>query len=130
MKPITYYSALRTGWGYTPAMAAMATMAFFCKREGYWERTQGIADYLNGRNPDTPPLLTNKTYTGMINLNQMANSICHDCTIMSHFHGGNQFKCHSANADQEWPGRLSPKGYMMTCPAFTPFIERAKDESQ
>lgn len=125
LTPMQYYATMRSTWHYTPALAAMATMAQFCDRSDYWTRIQRIANFMNGRkDPVNTRIAADKKFCGTISLDQMYNSICHDCLDMHHFHNGNQFYCDQAPVQENapWPGHLNPEGYMITCPSFNPFV--------
>lgn len=126
MTPSNYYTTLRSQWHYRPPVALMATLAWFCEPDEYWDRVQKISDWLETRlTPESSHIehynvLSDRQAETRGPLHMGEDDICADCTHLAYrLITGRRSDC-QRTSQGSWPCRFNNDGNTVACPHFVP----------
>ena len=128
MTPMTYYTTLRSEWHYRPAVAALATLAWFCEAGDYWQRAQKISDFMATRLPEDRQSNAVERHHILADdqpdiygaQNMVEEDLCADCTHLAYrIQTWGKSDCQLVKHDS-WPCQVNSDGYAVACPHFVP----------
>lgn len=129
MTPMHYYTTLRSQWHYRPPVALLATLAWFCDSDNYWQRAQKLSDWMASRLPEDRQsnaverhnILADEQERLVGSLEIGEEDLCSDCMHLDYrLPTSEPSDCSQIGADRTWPCKLNADGYTIACPKFLP----------